>query len=447
MSNKTLKIFLAPSEIAGTMERLQNAFNGMGIKSDFFCLSEYKFSDSSKPMSRRLKNYWKYRDYAKRDKNNIVIKCLLGLIAEFDILSLYIYSLFNYDAYIYIFGHGLFSAGQILRYIQGAEFFILKVLKKKVLMLLCGSDSRAPYCDGSLCDSYSKESCANESGVNVKRLYKETVKQKKKIKMLEKYTIMVDNPASSHFHTKPYINFGCIGIPIDAKEIVERAKREDGRVILLHAPSVMKSKGTKTIRKVVSEIKEMGLPIEYIEVSGVPHSVVLEKIAQSDIVIDQVYSDTPMAGLAAEAAVNGVPVVVSGYYANYYDAVWSKPVPPSCFCNPSELKERLIWLIHNKAEREKLGQDAKNFVINNWMSEQYAQRYIDIIQGNYPEQWIFRPEDNRYIWGWGIHKAEVIQNIVSLVDKYGMKSLRLSVNSRLYKEYYKLYCEHCNHRR
>lgn len=441
-----LKILMAPGEIAGTMGRLQNAFEGMGIKCDFFCLSEYKFSDSSKPQSKRLKNYWKYREYAKRDKNNIVIKCLLGLIAEFDILSLYIYSLFNYDIYIYIFGHGLFSAGQILRYIPEVEFFILKVLKKKVLMLLCGSDSRAPYCDGSLCDFYFKESCANESGVNVKRLYKETVKQKKKIKMLEKYAILIDNPASSHFHSKPYINFSCIGIPIDATEVVNHTKREDGRVVLLHAPSVMKSKGTEIIRKVISEIKEMGLPIEYIEVSGVPHSVVLEKIAQSDIVVDQVYSDTPMAGLAAEAAVNGVPAVVGGYYAKYYDAVWGRPIPPSCFCDPSDLKERLIWLIQNKAEREKLGQDAKNFVMNNWMSEQYAQRYIDIVQDNYPKEWIFKPEDNGYIWGGGINKEEMIQNVVSLVDKYGMKSLCLPVDSRLYKEYYKLYCEHCNHR-
>lgn len=444
MRNKTLKIFLAPCEIAGTMERLQNAFSNLGIKSEFFCLSEYKFSDNKKPISKRLKNYWRYREYSRRENNNILIKCLLEIIGEFDILLLYIYSLYNYNTYIYIYGTSLFNAGQILRNIQWIEFFFLKIFRKKVLMLLCGSDSRAPYCDGGLCENYLKLSGDDESGVSITRLYKETKKQKKKIRMLERYAVLLDNPASSHFHAKPYINFGYIGIPIDEKEIVNIKRKEDGRVVLLHAPSVLKGKGTNSVRRVINEIREMGLPVEYIEVSGVPHRVVLEKIAQSDIVVDQVYSDTPMAGLAAEAAVNGVPVIVSGYYADYYEEVWGRPIPPSCFCDPTELKGRLIHLIQNKAEREKLGQDAKKFVMNNWISERYAQKYIDIIQDNYPDEWIFKPKNNRYIWGWGMCKEEVIRNIVSLVDKYGMKSLCLPKNSQLYKEYYKVYCKYCN---
>lgn len=442
MRNKTLKIFLAPCEIAGTMERLQNAFENLGVYSDFFCLSKYKFSDSNKLIPKRLKNYWQYREYSGRKKNNIFVKLLLEIKAVFNILFLFIYSLFSYNAYIYIFGMGLFGLCPVLKHVQWVEFFLLKVFRKKVLMLLCGSDSRAPYCDGSLCEMVCKTMYGAGSEGSIKRLYRETLKQKKKIRMLEKYIVLLDNPASSHFHTRPYVNFSCIGIPVDKREIVNHKREDDGRVILLHAPSVLKGKGTESVRKVVNEIKEMGLPVEYIEVSGVAHRVVLEKIAQSDIVVDQVYSDTPMAGLAAEAAINGVPVIVSGYYANYYEEVWGRPIPPSCFCDPTELKEKLIHLIQNKAEREKLGQDARNFVMSNWIAERYAQKYIDIIQGNYPDEWIFRPKDNSYIWGWGIRKEEVIQNIVSLVGKYGMKALCLPKNSQLYKEYYKLYCEH-----
>ena len=78
------------------------------------------------------------------------------------------------------------------------------------------------------------------------------------------------------------------------------------------------------------------------------------------------------------------------------------------------------------------------------MAVQYAQRCIDIIRDDYPEEWMFEPENNRYIWGAGLKKKEVVQNVVSLVDKYGMKSLRLPKNSLLYKKYYKLYCKYCN---
>ena len=42
---KKNKIFLGAQEIAGMMERLNNAFHQMGIKSDFFCLYGYDYSN------------------------------------------------------------------------------------------------------------------------------------------------------------------------------------------------------------------------------------------------------------------------------------------------------------------------------------------------------------------------------------------------------------------
>ena len=53
-----------------------------------------------------------------------------------------------------------------------------------------------------------------------------------------------------------------------------------------------------------------GLPLEYVEIVGQPNDIVLAEIARSAFVIDQLYSDTPMAGFAAEAARLGKPAIV-----------------------------------------------------------------------------------------------------------------------------------------
>lgn len=423
-----LKIFMGPQEIAGIMGRLHKAFDDMGIINEYVCLCKHKFAYDELPTSKKLKMYWKYRRLQEEGKNKILL-FFLEIGAAYDVLLLFIYSLLNYNAYIYIYGHGLFDCSPLLWRIQYVEFFLLKLFKKRVIVLLCGSDSRASYCSDMIKDAM--------------QMRKEVKKQKRKIRTLEKCAILIDNPASSHFHTKRYIRVGCMGLPVGINEIYESRESKGETVVLLHAPSEMKCKGTAIIRKIVKEIKEMGLPIKYIEVSGVPHQVVLEKIAQSDILIDQVYSDTPMAGLAAEAAINGVPTVVSGYYSQYYKNMWKGPIPPSIYCEPLKLKENLIWLIQNKEERKKLGQSARDFVMNNWMAEQCAKRYIDIIQDTYSEEWLFEPSQNEYIWGGGMSKEEIISNVVTLVDQYGMKSLGLSPDSKLYKKYYNLYYNNC----
>ena len=147
------------------------------------------------------------------------------------------------------------------------------MFRKKTVMWLCGSDSRPPYCNGAI------------YWIKDWRLRLETQKKMNRVRMLEKYMILLDNSASSHFHSKPYLISHYIGVPIDEKEKVHVGKKNDGKVRILHAPSKQKGKGTAVIREILKEIKEEGHEFEYIEVSGLPHEVVLEKMAMADIVI------------------------------------------------------------------------------------------------------------------------------------------------------------------
>lgn len=424
------RIFLGAQEIAGMMERLNNAFHEMGIESDFYCILEYGFSPdetekNNNAIIKKCRIHTKKREAASKK----YIKKWWSFLQMWDILHLFFHVLFRYDSFIYIFGHGMFYYNEYLIKIEELEFFVLKFFHKKIVMWLCGSDSRAPYCSGGI---YYRR---------VERLYSETQKKVKRIKMLEKYMVLIDSPASSHFHTKPYLISQCVGIPVDCKEKVYNNKKLVNKVTILHAPSNQRGKGTKIIKGILEEVKKEGYDFEYIEVSGLPHNIVLEKMAMCDIVVDQLYSDTPMAGFATEAAINGVPVVVGGYYAELYKKVLPHPVAPTVYCKPNDIKEKIIYLIEHEEERKRIGNEEKAYIEDNCLSTIVANKFLKILDKSYPEEWLMNPSDNNYIWGAGVDKKLVVDEIVRLIDNYGPEALCLDENGILYKKYIGLYNE------
>lgn len=397
----------------------------MGIESDFYCIPEYAFDLGKKdvPVLRKFRIHTKKKKYAVGER----AKAWWSFLQMWDILRVFVYALFRYDCFIYIYGNGIFFHNRYLRKIEEVEFFILKLFRKKMVMWLCGSDSRPLYCDGA--NYYS----------DIEKIYSITREKAAKIKMLEKYMDLIDYSPSSHFHTKPYLIFNCIGIPVDIKEKVRIDKKNVDKVRILHAPSDQKAKGTVIVRNIVKEMQEEGYDFEYMEVSGLPHRVVLEKMAMSDIVVDQVYSDTPMAGFATEAAINGVPVVVGGYYAEVYKKVLPDPIAPTVYCNPKELKEKIIYLIEHEEERIRIGEKERAYVEGHCLAETVANKFLRIFDHSYPKEWIMNPSDNDYIWGYGQSREAVANEITRLIDRYGTEALCLDKNGILYKKYVQLY--------
>ena len=82
---------------------------------------------------------------------------------------------------------------------------------------------------------------------------------------------------------------------------------------ILHAPSNPNFKGTEEIRNTIKCLKNENIDFEYIEITNASNEKVLAELKACDLVIDQLYSDTPMATLAAEAAYCGKPTIVGGY--------------------------------------------------------------------------------------------------------------------------------------
>lgn len=428
---KKYRIFLGAQEIAGMMERLNYGFRQNGIDSDFYCMTNFFFKDINKS-NNNSRIFRRFRKHVEKRgaSSNKYVREYYEILKTIDILLLFIVLICKYNIFIYVFGHGLFLYSRHLKKHQEAEYKILKLFHKKMYMLLCGSDSRPPYCGVDIYDG------------DIERIYAATKEKAANIRMIEKYMTLIDNPASSQFHTKPYVIFQSIGIPIDYEERVKEENSQlNGHIVILHAPSNKAYKGTDIIRKIIEEIKFEGYDFEYVEIAGMKHEKVLEQLKRASLVVDELYSDTPMAGLGTEAAINRIPVITAGYYSECYKEYIPEPIPPTVFCSIEELKEKIIWLIGDEKSRLEIGQAEYEYVMQNCEASVVAKHFIELLSGKYPAEYWFIPKDNEYIWGCGITKEKVLYNICSLIDKYGEASLELDKNSQVFLRYMEEYAK------
>jgi hypothetical protein len=324
-----------------------------------------------------------------------------------------LYSIVKFDVFIFSYGKS---------FLMGYDLPLLKLLHKKIIFVFMGSDSRPPYFDGCVMGSgkeTSIEQCVDLS-----------VKMKRRIKTIEKYAhILIDNPAAGHFHEKRFIQGLIMGIPFAISDFsVQNEICLNPCVIrLLHSPSDPIAKGTGLIRSVVSRLALDGFSISYREIINQPHDRILMELVESDLIIDQCYSDTPMAMLATEAAWFGKPTLVGGYYSTLIRKdTPGEFIPPTHFCRPEELYQSLRLLIQDEEYRLYLGRKAKKYVDTRLNPREVANRYIMLIHDNIPDDWYFDPKNISYLGGSGMEESRVKDIIRSIIQKFGISALQLS---------------------
>lgn len=425
MQRSDYHIFLGTQDIAGMMARLTKAFTEIGIDNHFFEMKEYYFRDQERKDELWCMKSFMYHTDKIRNATNDLSKKLWTFLQMIDCILIFIYALLHYNEFIYIFGDGIFPRNVYLKKIRNLEYRIEKLLGKKMVMWYCGSDSRAPYCDVDVYHNLERATKAKAG----------------RIRTVEKYMTVIDSPASSHFHTKKYIKYNCIGVPIDKNEIVEAKQKKEGIITIAHCPSNTDVKGTDVIRKTVQALQEK-YRIKYVEVTNLPHKAVLEALSKADIVVDQMYSDTPMAGLASEASANGIPVIVCGYYAEKFKEVFPAYYCPNVYCMPDALLENLEKLIIDSSYRDTIGRREREFIWHESLSQTVAAKFIKILDGDIPKEWLYDPQENDYIYGCGIHKDKIIRNVIKMINEGGINSLCLEKASLLENNYLALYEKH-----
>jgi glycosyltransferase involved in cell wall biosynthesis len=416
------RVFIGLSEVAGYFGSLHHGFTELGIPSTFVDESAHPFRYKAESRLSRLMAYLNSAPRHADASSNAVSR--LGAvvwnagIAIFERgtrVVLLLWAAARHDVFV-------FGAGQTL--LRTHDLRLLRALRKKVVVVFTGSDHRPPYLSGRWMASPDDDVAA---------VMAETKRIKQVVRAAERNgCAIVGLGASSHFHEKPIYHFLDVGIPLTLEPEPRLNSKEwfgGGGVRVLHSPSFPEGKGTIPIRQAIQALRDRGLSIDYVEIIGRPHAEVIEAIRQCDFVVDEVYSDTPMAVLAAEAAWYGKPTVVTGYYAAELENDRSGRVrPPSVFRHPDALVNAIESLVTDPDERLRLGREAQDFVRANWSSTQVCERILAIAEERAPAAWLYDPATLQYINGWGLSHVRLRSAISRVLSQVALADLELSHN-------------------
>ena len=393
-------------ETAGYCARLVDGLRAIGVRADHLNLGADPMSYADHGPGPRVRAV---RWLAARRRSGPGPRAAWALVHRLAMAWFFIAAIVRYDAFVFRAGDSFFA----LR-----DLALLRRLGKRVVVVFFGSDSRPSYLNGAELAVHEGAALAATSEAK-RRMVERTERHA---------SVIVCHVMSAQLHRRRAVRFLEVGIPRRAAPPDVPAPRgvPDGAVRFLHAPSRSVDKGTARVEAAVAALRAEGLAIELRIVTNVPNRAVLAAIAECDVVIDQLYSDTPMAALAAEAASLGRPAIVGGHGWEVLRAA-SEPgsLPPSHLCHPDELEDAIRRLATDHAYRTELGARARRFLEERWTPERVAERMLDIVAGDVPPGWWFEPADLAYPHGAGAPIEAVADGVRRVLDAAGPEGLQV----------------------
>jgi hypothetical protein len=410
------RVFLGLTEVAGYFSALERGLADLGIDARRFDLSANPLgygragAPGSAPRRARLLGLGVARPGSWRRRAWDLLVRTHRWYRSARALILFPYAVWRFDTFI-LAGSGLFA--------DGRELSLLRRLGKQVVVVFLGSDHRPPYLNGI----WIRDAQVEGFG----RIARDARRIAARVRRVETSgCAVVALPSSAQFHRRPYAHFLSIGFPFARPESTAATSRVPSpRVVALHCPTNMASKGTPEIRAAIATLRQSGLDIDYRELSGRPHAQVLRAIQEADFVIDEVYSDTPMAGFATESASFGRPAVVTGYFADAEDELVPDPKPPTLAGLPDQLTAAIQQLATDAGLRADLGQRAQQFVTETWDPKVVAERLVILAEGRAPSSWMVDPDRVTYCRGWGTDEALLRASLRDLISQRGIGALML----------------------
>jgi len=403
-------ISIGPGDVAGYLGKLRVGFEALGVPCEHFLyIPPHKFSYAVPDYF--LKSTF---DFWMRMAARGGIWRHLARFADKAIrLVGFVHAIRRYDVF-------LFSGfGSFFRFF---ELPLLKLLGKRTIVVYLGSDARPPYLSGKYLDD-------NDGVFDPRAIAAETRAIRRQMARVERYaTVIVNHTSTAQFSTRPFVRLSEIGLPMQvpssalADEAAPRA--EDAPVRILHAPSRPVAKGTYEVRDAVARMREEGIAVELVELTGIPNSEVLRQLPACDIVVDQLYSDVPLATFGAEAAAFGKPTVVGSLYvARFGDDNPNEMLAPTVFIDPEAFEAKIRRLVADEALRRAEGVRARAFLLASSTPDKVATRFMRLAEGDIPGNWIADPDSIDYIGGWGLSRTawrEQMEHYISVAGEAGL---------------------------
>jgi hypothetical protein len=416
LEGRVMRVFIGLTEVAGYFSNLARGLGELGIETMLVDLDDHPFQYSGGGRRERMVDFYRFlsrRRASAVGRPSASWWAWLQVACRFLIL---LKAAVTCDAFIFS------SHTTFLRY---HELPLLRLLGKRLVFVFSGSDHRPAYIDGLALTSLDDRTIA--------RCHALTRRTKARLRKIERQAdVIVGHHLSAHLHERSIVPFLLLGFPFEtatgSHPTIDRS--DPGAVRIVHAPSSPGQKGTVEIRAAIDALVAEGLRIDFVELVNTPNHAVLDALAACDFVVDELYSDTRMAGLATEAAFFGKPAVVGGYVEDE-DLAIDGVYPPTSFppvhhCRPDRIEEAIRRLVVDVPYRLELGRRARAFVTSHWSPVAVAKRYVSLIDNEIPERWMFDPHGIRYLSGTGITEAASRAGVRRLVEMFGPEALCLS---------------------
>lgn len=426
----TIRILIAPTEIAGQYRTLALALRQQGHSATFVSYGESPFSYGDPNNVPALVQVGRFiRRHAEAHSSGQPRRLLIGIAYVF--FSLWgIGAVFRYEAYIFGFGQSLLPFN--------LDIPLIRLRNKPVIVNMShGSEIRQPYADGT----YRFES--GDRRRFARKLCRRSKANHRRGRFLERWaSVVVGSPlASSVFLNSPFVNVFSLGKPVEVSSEFETKKLgpdrfRSNKVRVLHAPSNRKAKGSDVIEAIIRELQKDGYPIEYLSLSGVSNAETLRAISSCDFVIDQAYSDIPTPTLTLEACLLGKPAIVGGIHLDHFaDYFGGDLIRAIRICKPEELKDAVKALVASAKTRAQMGARARIFAAEFCDPSRVAKNYLRLIGGDIPESWVFDPYSVDYPWGVGQPREDTLENIRMMISISGRQVLGLGARPNIWSGY------------
>lgn len=430
-----LRILLGPGDTASFPSRIARALAERGANCWLANFAPNRMTASPDQLGKaRLWAPRLVRLLVRLGEGNALERQLASALKAIGRLSVFVWALPRIDVVVFVSGRSLLPG-----YV---DLWLFRLLGKRVVRIFLGTDSRPKFMNGwhtAITDGSRPERA-------VRRLSAAIQRQRRRVQRMSAWSdVVIENPLCGHFQQRPFINWFEIGLPHDPA-FFERAgsahaasnrAMAPGRINILHCPTNPKVKGTREIEEVVQRLIDEGLPIAYHGVTGVPHAEILDLVKRCDLVIDELYSDAPMAGFASESAAFGKCAIVGGYG---WDVLQSRlgvrmPVNYLISPEPERLEQAIRELVADMDRAAATGAAARAFLETHWHHTAVADRFARILAGrDIPADWWCDPADIRYWQGLGAPDWHRRQVIVALVAAGGQEALGIDPKCAIHEE-------------
>jgi hypothetical protein len=406
-----MRVFVGPLEVAGIGAGFVQGLRASGASADLICAYTHRFAYAAQVAPAPIVRWWAHWGTrraalpATRPLSKGLAYALQFLLG----LGVLAWAARRYDAFVFLYGETITNTR--------LDLALLRWLGKRTVVVFVGSDARPPYIDGGWFPA--------DRPFDAEAARRAAARQQRKVVRLERQAdLCVNALATAHFQRCRFVDWFALGIPRAAQAPTPAPAGSVLRV--LHSPSNPVLKGTARIRAAVEGLRARGLSVELVTIEGRPNAEVMQALRDCDLAIDQLYSDTPMAAFATEAASVGRAVLVGGYNAGGLDLQTADlPMPPTRFVRPEVFEEALEALAVDPAERERLGAATRAFVAAQWSPAAVGQRLLRLLRDEIPAAWWREPAQVTHLHGCGLTEDVARDRLRALLDRFGAGALRL----------------------